>query len=171
MKAISVKTTVILFICLSIFSFMLWKVRLQSSTFNSTSSTPLSEFEANEYSPDLSNAELISAIENNAEFKFPASARDIYAYISGFQDIFIQTKFTIKAKELQELISSTRCNKSLQALKIPLENTISTPAWWKLSEAKTVMTCSGTTETFGQTVYIDMTNTDTYIVYIEGETH
>jgi hypothetical protein len=158
-----------LIICLLILGFLLWKLRDVFKGVNNIDATPLSEFEAEEYSPDLGDKAMISGIEGNAEFKFPSSSRDIYAYTTGFQDIFIQTRFTIDAEELQEFISSTRCEEPLQ--RVSLGGSSSKINWWKLSEAKTVMGCSGSTEHFGQMVYIDMTNPETYIVYVEGGTH
>jgi len=124
-----------------------------------------------EYSPDLSNRAVISSIEGNAEFKFPPSSRDIYAYTTGFRDIFIQTRFTMDATDLQEFVVSTRCDEPLKTLEIPLASSSSKFSWWKLSEAEKAEGCSGSTEHFGQMVYVDMTDPEIYIVYVEGGTH
>jgi len=166
-----ITASILLVVCLLIPGFLFWELRDVFRAVNNLDTTPMAELEAEEYSPDLSNKAMISGIEGNAEFKFPPSARDIYAYTTGFQDIFIQTRFTIDADELQELISSTRCDGPLQSLKAPSGSSVSAFDWWKLSEAKTIMECSGSTEHFGQMVYVDVTNPEIYIVYIEGGTH
>jgi len=165
----SIALSLFLIICLLILGYIFWGLRVRMA--NNINSTPLSELEAEEYTPDLNDKAIISGIEGNAEFKFPPSSRDIYAYTTGFQDIFIQTRFTIDSGELEELIMSTRCEKPLESSDAPFRNSISTFDWWEIGEAKIVMGCSGSTEHFGQMVYVDMTNPEMYIIYIEGGTH
>lgn len=168
---LAIAVSIFLGICLLISGFMLWSLRDVFRAVDNFDSTPMSELESEEYSPDLSNTAMISGIEGNAEFKFPPSSREIYAYTTGFRDIFIQTRFTINAEELQELISTTRCDEPLRPVGKPAESSISKFDWWKIAEAKTLVGCSGSTENFGQMVFIDMTNSEEYIVYIEGGTH
>jgi hypothetical protein len=162
--------SLLLIVCLLIPGLILWSLQNEFQVLNNIDSTPLSEFEYEEYAPDLSNRTMISSIEANAEFKFPQSARDIYSYTTGLRDISIQTRFTINADELPVLISSTRCKEPLQSLKTPVDGSMSVFNWWKLAEAQVVMGCSGATENFGQMVYIDMSHPEIYIVYIEGGT-
>lgn len=156
--------------CLLIPGLILWSLQNEFQAFSNVDPTPLSEFEYEEYAPDLSNGTMISRIEANAEFKFPPTARDIYSYTTGLRDISVQTRFTISVDELPVLISSTRCKEPLQSLETPVGGSMSVFNWWKLAEAKVVMGCSGATENFGQMVYIDMTYPEKYTVYIEGGT-
>ena len=121
--------------------------------------------------PIKSNTSVISAIEGNAEFKFPPSSREIFAYTTGFRDIYIQTKFIIDKADLEEFVDSTRCEGPLSALTTPVEKMSSENDWWMLSNAKVIQGCTGSTENFGQEVYVDMTDSEIYIVYVRGGTH
>ena len=151
-----------------VFGFSWWK--LANTDFDNFL-PPVQELEAEDYEKDLSNTSVISAIEGNAEFKFPPSSREIFAYTTGFRDIYIQTRFTIDKADLDKFIDSTRCDVSLTSLIVPVEKTTSQFDWWMLSDAKVVKGCTGSTEHFGQEVYVDMSDSEIYIIYARGGTH
>src|SRR5664279_870300 len=67
---------------------------------------------------ELTNSD-ISMLEGNADMKFPASAHEIYAYVSGFREVYTAVRFSMKASELPTFIKTTLCDK-------PLENFIPT---------------------------------------------
>jgi len=64
-------------------------------------------FTARNYYPSRPDSYEVSIIESNADITLPLSAHDIYAYTSGFQDIFIKVRFSMNASELDEFMQST----------------------------------------------------------------
>ncbi|MBC7877983.1 MAG: hypothetical protein H7Y59_12510 [Anaerolineales bacterium] len=165
-----IKTILVLFGLIIAFmcGFVWWKFE---SIDLDNDSTVVQELEALDYEKDLSNTSVISAIEGNAEFKFPLSSREIFAYTTGLRDIYIQTRFAIDKADLDEFIDSTRCDVPLSTLTVPAE--IASPQfdWWMLSSAKIVKGCKGTTENFEQEVYVDMSDFEIYVIYVRGGTH
>lgn len=118
---------------------------------------------------DLSHQDILR-LEGNATLKFPTSAHEIYANMFGKQSNNV--RFSMKASEFSGFIKTTLC-------KQPRENYIPTNTeiasqyayvieWWRPFEAKTLERCSGSSEDVSQMIYADMTDPDTYIIYIEN---
>ena len=133
-------------------------------------------FTAKGYQPVLTNVPEIEAIKGNAEIKFPPSAREIYSYTTGFQDIFITVRFTINAEELPMFLESTRCNGPLQKVS-PSEQLSHSQgqSWWEPNLAGQLEKCDGSRSLspsahLGQEIYVDATNSKYYIIYVMAST-
>lgn len=146
-------------------------VQAQRAFFNIDTELPMSELESEIYEEDLINTSVISSIEGNAEFKFPPSSRDIYAYTTGLRDIYIQVRFTIDKEDLEEFIDNTRCNAPLEAFLFPDVETNVRFSWWEVSKSNHLQSCTGSSEHFSQEVLVDMTNQEFYVIYVSGGTH
>lgn len=172
MKLNNIYKYLLILIVFFVFTFSVFVlIKLQRIFSYEDMKTPMSEFESEIYEEDLSNISVISSIEGNAEFKFPPSSRDIYAYTTGLRDIFIQVRFAIDTNDLQRFIDSTKCNSDLQEIVASFEQTENQFDWWELSKSTELKMCSGSSENFGQEVYVDMSNLSFYIIYILGGTH
>ena len=129
------------------------------------------EFEGSSYQPVPTNMPEISAIEGNAEIKFPPSAHEIHAYTTGMRDIFIMVRFSMNASELPEFMDSTLCDQSLAkstGLQKAVENRFD---WWVPDQATYSEECFGEKENSHQQIIIDMTDKDVYIVYVSTSTY
>jgi hypothetical protein len=56
-------------------------------------------FTARSYYPARSDSHEVSFIEGNADITLPASAHDIYAYTTGFQEMSIKVRFSMNADD------------------------------------------------------------------------
>ena len=131
---------------------------------------PVESFEAHTYQPVPTDMQEISAIEGNANIKFPPSAHEIYAYTTGFRDISIQVRFSMQSSELPEFLNNTLCNQPL-ATSSPQEQYQSDLDWWVLSQAQHLEECFGKTEHSRQHLFVDMTNEEVYVVYVSTSTY
>jgi hypothetical protein len=129
-------------------------------------------FTATGYQPALTNIPEIQAIEGNAEIKIPPSARDIYSYMTGVQEIFVMVRFTINADELPMFLESTLCDEPLQKVS-PSSQPSHTfdQDWWEPNLAVELESCDGGRELsetthFGQEILVDTTNSEYYIIYV-----
>ncbi len=133
---------------------------------------PVESFEAHSYQPVLTDIPEISAIEGNADIKFPPSAHEIYAYTTGLRDIFIMVRFSMQSSELSEFMGNTLCNQSLsKSAPSSQEQLQNDPDWWTPNKAQHLEECSGEEGHSHQYVLIDMTNEEIYIVYVSTSTH
>jgi hypothetical protein len=135
---------------------------------------PLSAYS---YQAVPTNTYELSAIEGNAEIKLPSSAREIYAYTSGFQDIFIMVRFTVDPEELSEFMKNALCTESLRQVSPQRQEKLSgDPSWWELARAEHLESCSGvkeysSTQQCKQTIFVDKTNPENYIIYVSTSCH
>ena len=114
----------------------------------------------------------ISMLEGNADFKFPPSAHEIYGYVTGFREVDTFVRFSMKASELPAFIKTTLCDKPLENFEPTAEQKEQKDflGWWKAYQAKTLQRCLGKSESANQAVFVDMTDPETYIVYIGDST-
>jgi hypothetical protein len=107
-------------------------------------------------------------IEGNARITLPDSAQDVHAHVEGFQETFIQTRFVIPSSDLPEFLASTLCNNrsfSTSDIRLLLEDSLDRP-WWKPTSAEHFKWCEGSTDSFFQRILIDMSDPNTYIVFM-----
>jgi hypothetical protein len=129
-------------------------------------------FTARNYYPSRPDSYEVSFIEGNADITLPPSAYDIYAYTTGFQDIFIKVRFSMSSNELDEFMKSTLCHEPLRQME-PKQPSDSggTSDWWTPDQAKQLEGCTGSQDHSHQTVMIDMTNPSVYVVFVSTSTH
>ena len=134
-------------------------------------------FTAYDYQPVPTNTYQIAAIEGNAEIKIPPSAREIYSYTTGFREISIMARFTIKADELSAFMENTLCKEPLHQISPSAQrNHSNDQTWWEPNLASHLEGCSSVKELsptahVGQEILIDMTNPNNYIIYVSTSTH
>ncbi|NOK62296.1 MAG: hypothetical protein GFH27_549331n35 [Chloroflexi bacterium AL-W] len=106
-------------------------------------------------------------IESIARITLPPSADDLHAQLQGFQDNLIHVRFTMNADELPQFLASSRCPSLTPATDIPFQESI-TPdtTWWTPETAQTFETCNDFVDGIGQTIMVDMTESQSYQVYV-----
>ena len=130
-----------------------------------------SELEAHSYQPIPTNMPEILAIEGNADIKFPPSAHEIYAYTTGFQDIFIMVRFSMQASELTEFLDSTLCTQPLVKSSTSQNSSGDNFDWWTPDQAQYSEECFGENEHSHQQIIIDMSDKEVFIVYVSTSTY
>jgi hypothetical protein len=129
-------------------------------------------FTASDYYPSRPDSYEVSFIEGNADITLPPSAHDIYAYTTGFQDIFIKVRFSMRANELDEFMQSTLCQESLTQMEPEQPSTSDrTFDWWTPDQAGQLKGCTGSKDHSHQTVMIDMSNPSIYVVFVSTSTY
>lgn len=131
---------------------------------------PVETFADQSYQPFPTDMPEISAIEGNADIVFPPSAHEIYAYTTGFREIFIAVRFSMQSSELPVFMETTLCNQPLKNV-TSLETLSTDPKWWTPNQGKEVQDCYGENEHSHQHVIIDMSDKDIYIVYVSNSTY
>lgn len=141
--------------CLAVTAWVAWQVKNYEP------------FTARSYYPSRPDSDTVSFIEGNAEIALPSSAHDIYAYTTGFQDIFVKVRFSMSADELDEFIASTLCQESLKEIQ-PGEQSAAdgTSEWWTPNQAEYLKGCTGSKTHSHQTVMVDMTDPSVYVVFV-----
>lgn len=128
-------------------------------------------FTARDYYPSRSDSYETSIIEDNANIILPPSAREIYAYTTGFQDIFIQVRFSTNADELDEFMTSTLCQEPLRKIELEPSTYDGISGWWTPDQAEHLKGCTGNKDHSHQTVMVDMTDPSVYIVFVSNSTY
>lgn len=129
-------------------------------------------FSATIYQPFPTDSYELSAIEGNAGIILPPSARDIYAYTTGFQDVFIQMRFSMSASELDEFLKSTLCQEPLkQMVPDPQPASEGNFDWWVPDQAEHLEGCTRSSDHSYQTIMVDMTDPDVYVVFVSTGTY
>ncbi len=127
------------------------------------------------YQPVQTNIPEIKIIEGNAEIKVPPSAREIYSYQGGFQEIFIMVRLTIDAKDLPQFLAGTRCTEPLYNVS-PSEQPSHSfgQSWWEPNLAGQLERCQGGRSSisarYRQEILVDITNPEYYIIYVSTTT-
>jgi hypothetical protein len=130
-----------------------------------------------DYQPVPTDMGKIAALEGNADIQLPTSAREIYAYTTGFQDIFIQVRFSMDATELAGFLENSLCRAPLQDISTSKPAAGSGgPSWWEPEKARHLEICNGAKElsptaSTRQTIYVDMTDPAVYIIYVNTSTY
>jgi hypothetical protein len=132
---------------------------------------PLVElFEAHVYQPGPMDLSELSAVEGNAAIKFPPSAHEIHAYMTGIRDIFALVRFSMQATDLPVFLASTLCHESPEPV-IPTTRTNSEFDWWIPDQAQYAEGCTGSNGPTRQEVIFDMTEEEIFIVFVSTSTY
>jgi hypothetical protein len=119
------------------------------------------------YQPIPTPGDDITTIEQDAEIKIPASARELYAMVSGFRELDTWVRFDLPESDLQQFLAGTRCDSALtpvSAQDFPLNAT--GPDWWQPGNAEHLENCQGGISTLRQTVMVDRTDPHTLKIYV-----
>jgi hypothetical protein len=118
------------------------------------------------YQPVPTNMPELSAIEGNAEIKFPSTAHEIHAYTTGVRDIFIMVRFSMDSSELSEFMDDTLCDQPLVKSAISQQPSENNFDWWVPDHAKYSEECYGEKGFSHQQIIIDMSDPEVFIVYV-----
>jgi len=124
-------------------------------------------FTARSYYPARPDSHEVSFIEGNADITLPASAHDIYAYTTGFQEMSIKVRFSMNADELNTFMASTLCQEPLMEMQPhPELYDDGTAEWWTLHQYDGLRGCTGSQDYTHQTVMAAMTDAAVYVVFV-----
>ena len=159
-KGLSAVALILVLGCLATIIWIAWQLR------------DYEPFTARNYYPSRPDSSEVPFIEGNADITLPPSAHDIYAYTTGFQDIFIQVRFSMHANELDEFMQSTLCQEPLEQME-PKQPSTSDGLfdWWTPGQAEQLKGCTGSKNHSHQTVMIDMTHPSVYVVFVSTSTY
>jgi hypothetical protein len=108
-----------------------------------------------------------ATINANAQIELPPSTRDIHVRVSGFREISTHVRFAIDATDLPQFLDSTLCNEPLAPTNPAFQEEGSGDlSWWRPGDAQRLQECVGKRTGFYQHVLVDVSNPDTYIVYV-----
>jgi hypothetical protein len=129
-------------------------------------------FTAIDYYPTHPGNAALSYIEGNADIVLPSSARDIYVYTTGFREIDTFARFSMSANELDEFMESTSCQQSLKRVNYELgEMRGQISEWWTPNQAERLDGCNGSKGHIHQTIMVDRTRQDVYVVFVMASTY
>lgn len=107
-------------------------------------------------------------IENIGRIQLPPSAAGIQARAGGFQDRFISIRFDMLPAELASFLKATRYTPSISpTTKLPFQSISNDAPWWRPQDAQRFEAGENFVDGVSQTILVDMTSTERYIVYIQ----
>lgn len=108
-------------------------------------------------------------IESLARIDIPASASNIHAQAGGFQDRYIHVRFDLPPADLNSFLGATRYTPAVsQSTDIPFQQSLEpNQNWWQPAMAKSFLAGAGFVDGISQSVLIDTTNPELYIVYVQ----
>ncbi len=106
-------------------------------------------------------------IEQLIEAKLPPSATNIHSYYTKFQDYYAQVRFDIAAADASTFIASAPFGDTWQTTDNPLSNDTERP-WWQPQTAQRFQWATRQVGSGVETMLIDMTDGQRYIVYWMG---
>lgn len=110
-------------------------------------------------------------LEANTEIRFPPSAREIRAHTEGFREISTLVRFTMSPADLPQFLDSTLCSVPPALADPSLQpRGVGAPSWWRPMDAERLQECLGERVDFYQHVLVDVSNPNTYIVYVSAGT-
>lgn len=116
----------------------------------------------------------IVMFEGNADIKFPASAQEIYAYTTGFREMYTAVRFSIKPGEFPAFLKTTLCGESLQTI-VPnatqRAGNYGNIPWANPYHAQKLQYCTGASKSASQSIHVDMSDPSTYIIFISDSTN
>jgi hypothetical protein len=116
------------------------------------------------YQEDLTPAQ----IEGIGRIKLPPSAANIHARAGGFQDRFIYIRFDVAPADLDSFLKATRYTPSIApATQMSFQSIAPDAPWWRPQDAKRFEAGDGFVDGISQTVLVDMTDAERYIVYVQ----
>ncbi len=124
-----------------------------------------------DYTPFSADTTDRAIIEGNAEIKLPPSTSHLYGHTEGLNHIFTRASFAMDASDLVSFLRGTHCSESLSRVDPKKYEAASSSApWWNPAHAQDLYACWGGTEDFHQTILVDMTDPQTYMVYVIAST-
>jgi hypothetical protein len=116
------------------------------------------------YQEDLTTAQ----IEGIGRITLPPSAGGVHARAGGFQDRFIHIRFDMAPADLGPFLKGTRYTPSVgPAKQVPFQSIAPDAPWWRPQDAQRFEAGNNFVDGISQTVLVDMTDPERYIVYVE----
>ena len=116
------------------------------------------------YQEDLTTAQ----IEGIGRIKLPPSANGVHARAGGFQDRIIYIRFDIAPTDLEPFLKGTRYTPPVGPAKgIPFQSIAPDAPWWRPQDAQRYEAGVNFVDGISQTVLVDMTHPERYIVYVQ----
>jgi hypothetical protein len=107
-------------------------------------------------------------IENIGRIQLPPSAAGIQARAGGFQDRFISIRFDMLPAELDAFLKATRYTPSISpTTELPFQSISNDAPWWRPQDAQRFEAGENFVDGISQTILVDMTNLERYIVYVQ----
>jgi len=107
-------------------------------------------------------------IERIGRIQLPPSAAGIQARAGGFQDRFISIRFDIPPAELDAFLKATRYTPSIgPTTKLPFQSIAVDAPWWRPQDAQRFEAGQNFVDGISQSVLVDMTSAERYIVYVQ----
>jgi hypothetical protein len=107
-------------------------------------------------------------IESLGRIQLPPSAAGIHARAGGFQDRFILIRFDMLPAELDAFLKATRYTPSIStATTIPFQSISNDAPWWRPQDAQRFEAGENFVDGISQTILVDMTSAERYIVYVQ----
>ncbi len=125
------------------------------------------DFTSENYFPSYPMSDQLELYESNSEIIIPADASEIYVYSSGLNELSTRIRFSINSDKLDGFIENTLCAEPLSefdaSIYIP-SNGETNP--WTLKEGSNYKRCIGFKENTRQTIIVDITDPNNYIVFV-----
>ena len=107
-------------------------------------------------------------IESIGRIQLPPSAAGIQARAGGFQDRFISIRFDMLPAELDAFLKATRYTPSISpTTELPFQSISNDAPWWRPQDAQRFEAGQNFVDGISQTILVDMTNLERYIVYVQ----
>ena len=107
-------------------------------------------------------------IENIGRIQLPPSAAGIQARAGGFQDRFISIRFDMLPVELDAFLKATRYTPAISpTAKLPFQSIAVDAPWWRPQDAQRFEAGENFVDGISQSVLVDMTSAERYIVYVQ----
>jgi hypothetical protein len=107
-------------------------------------------------------------IERIGRIQLPPSAGGIHARAGGFQDRFISIRFDMPPAELDAFLKATRYTPAISpSTKLPFQSISADVPWWRPQDAQRFAAGENFVDGISQSVLVDMTSSERYIVYIQ----
>jgi hypothetical protein len=107
-------------------------------------------------------------IESIGRIQLPPSAAGIQARAGGFQDRFISIRFDMLPAELDAFLKATRYTPSISpTTELPFQSISNDAPWWRPQDAQRFEAGENFVDGISQTILVDMTNLERYIVYVQ----
>lgn len=102
-----------------------------------------------------------------ARVTLPPSAHNVEYIDGGFQDRFIHLRFDMDAAELDSFLRGTFVAPPLTDTDVPFQASLEPDeSWWQPRNASTFKSGGGSRNGVYQSLLVDMTNAQTYVVYV-----
>jgi hypothetical protein len=107
-------------------------------------------------------------IERIGRIQLPPSAAGIQARAGGFQDRFISIRFDMRPADLDAFLKATRYTPSIgPTTELPFQSISVDPLWWRPQDAQRFQAGNNYVDGISQSVLVDMTSAERYIVYVQ----